>query len=165
MDFLLIRPKSSKPGDPVVRGRPWFATVDAFISCRSGEMTISNGTQSQKIILFPLAQPTTEVPLWLENPYGEENCIQPLLTLEQVKGVQEKNEEQILSLFLADSACIEYPQSFPNYTHIFSPKFQEICHPYTSTVATISQIDEGKESTIQAIEISLRKSLYISVIL
>jgi hypothetical protein len=110
-------------------------------------MTISNGTQSQKLILFPPAQPATEVPLWLENPYGEEDCTQPLLTLEQVKGVQEKTEEQILSLFLVDSACIEYPQSFPKYTHIFSSEFQEIWHPSTSTVATISQIDEGKESS------------------
>jgi hypothetical protein len=32
MDFLVIHPKSSKPGHPVVLGRPWLATVDAFIS-------------------------------------------------------------------------------------------------------------------------------------
>jgi hypothetical protein len=94
VDFLVIHPKSPKPGHPVVLGRPWLATADAFISCRSGEMTISNGTQSQKLILFPPAQPATEVPLWLENPYGEEDCTQPLLTLEQVKGVQEQTEEQ-----------------------------------------------------------------------
>jgi hypothetical protein len=27
-------------------------------SCRSGEMTISNGTHSQKLVLFPPTQPT-----------------------------------------------------------------------------------------------------------
>jgi hypothetical protein len=81
-------------------------------------MTISNGTQSQKLILFPPAQPATEVPLWLENPYGEEECTHPLFTLEQVKGVHEHSEEQILSLFLVALACIDYPQSFPNYTHL-----------------------------------------------
>jgi hypothetical protein len=101
----------------------------------------------------------------LKNPYGEEDYTQPFLTLEQVKGVQEHSEEQILSLFLAASACIDYPQSFPNYTHIFSPEFQEIWHPSTSTITTLLQIEEGKESTIQDVEISPGKSLYINVIL
>jgi hypothetical protein len=86
-------------------------------------MTISNGTQSQKLILFPPSQPDNEFPLWLENPYGEEDYTQPLLTLEQVKGVQDQTEEKILSLFLANIECIEYPQSFPEYTHIFISKF------------------------------------------
>jgi len=125
-------------------------------------MTISNGIQSQTLILFPPAQPATEVPLWLENPNGEEDCTHPLLTLEQVKGVQEKTEEHILHMFLDDIECIEYPQSFPEYTHIFNSKFQEIWHPSTSTMSTISQIDEGKESTVHTIEISHRKSLYIN---
>jgi hypothetical protein len=47
-------------------------------------MTISNGTHRQKLVLFPPAQPTQEILIWLENPYGEEDCIRPLLTLEQV---------------------------------------------------------------------------------
>jgi hypothetical protein len=59
VDFLVIHPKSSKPGNPVVFSQPWLATSDAFITCQSREMTYSNGTQSQIIILFPLAQATT----------------------------------------------------------------------------------------------------------
>jgi hypothetical protein len=85
-----------------------------------------------------------------------------LLTLEQVKGVHDHSKEQILSLFLAALTCIDYPQSFPNYTHIFSHEFQEIWHPSTSTIATLSKVEEGKESTIQDVEISPRKSLYIN---
>jgi hypothetical protein len=58
VDFLVIYSKSSsKLGHPVVLGHPWLATVDAFISCRSDEMTISNGTHSQKLVLFPPTQP------------------------------------------------------------------------------------------------------------
>jgi hypothetical protein len=95
MEFLVIHSKSSKPGHPIVLGRPWLATANAFISCRSGEMAISNGTHSQKPVLFPPAQPTTKVIVWMENPYGEENCAQLLLTLEKAKGVQEKTEEHI----------------------------------------------------------------------
>ena len=33
VDFLVIHPKSPKPGHPVVLGRPWLDTADAFISC------------------------------------------------------------------------------------------------------------------------------------
>jgi hypothetical protein len=55
--FLVIYAKSSsKLGHLVVLSLPWMATVDAFISCRSGKMTISNGTHSQKLVLFPPAQ-------------------------------------------------------------------------------------------------------------
>jgi hypothetical protein len=123
INFLVIHSKSSKPGHPVVLGRPWLNIVDAFISCRSREMTISNGTHSQKLVLFPPSQPTTEFPIWLENPYGEDNCAQFFLTLEQEKALQEKTEEHILSLFLTNAKCIEYPQSFPEFKHIFSLEF------------------------------------------
>jgi hypothetical protein len=59
MYFLVIHSKSSKPGHQVMLGPPWLATTDAFISCRSREMKISNGTHNQKLNLFPPAQPTT----------------------------------------------------------------------------------------------------------
>jgi hypothetical protein len=64
---------------------------------------------------------------------------------------------------LVDSACIDYPQSFPNYTYIFSPEFQEIWHLPTATTTIVSQIEEGKESVVQAVKISPGKSLYINV--
>jgi hypothetical protein len=66
---------------------------------------------------------------------------------------------------LVASACIDYPQSFPNYTHIFSHEFQETWHPSTSTIGTLSKVEEVKEYVIQDIEISLGKSLYINAIL
>jgi hypothetical protein len=54
VDFLVIYSKSSsKPGHIVVLIHPWLATTYAFISCRFGEMTISNGTHSQNLFLFP----------------------------------------------------------------------------------------------------------------
>jgi hypothetical protein len=72
VEFLVIYSKSSsKPRHPVVLGHPWLATTYAFISFQSSEMTISNGTHSQNLFLFPPAQPTQEIPVWLENPYGE----------------------------------------------------------------------------------------------
>jgi hypothetical protein len=68
VDFLVIYSKSSsKLGHHVVLGHPWLATIDAFINCRSGEMTISNGTHSQKLVLLPPAQPAQEIHVWLEK--------------------------------------------------------------------------------------------------
>jgi hypothetical protein len=124
----------------------WLATSDALISCRSGEMTISNGTHSQKLVLFLPSQPATEVTIWMENPYGEKNYSRLLLTLQQAKGVQEKTEEHILSLFLTNAECIEYPQYFPEFTHIFILEFHEVWHISTSTLFTISTISEEENS-------------------
>jgi hypothetical protein len=41
--FLVIHSKDPAKGHPIILGRPWLATTNAFIGCREGEMTISNG--------------------------------------------------------------------------------------------------------------------------
>jgi hypothetical protein len=126
IDFIVIYSKSSsKTGHPMVLCRPWLAIVDAFINFRLGEMTISNGTHSQNLVLFPPTQPTQEIHVFLENPYGEEDSIIPLLTLEQIKGMKEQSYEQVLSLYLDDKNYIEYPRSFAELSHIFSSEFQQ----------------------------------------
>jgi hypothetical protein len=43
VDFLVIHSKDPTRGHPVILGRTWLATTNAFIGCREGEMTISNG--------------------------------------------------------------------------------------------------------------------------
>ena len=40
VDFIILNPKSNMGGDPLILGRPWLATVDAFIDCRSGNLTV-----------------------------------------------------------------------------------------------------------------------------
>jgi hypothetical protein len=163
VDFLVIYSKSSsKPGHPVVLGYPWLAIEDTFISCRSGEMTISNGTHSQNLVIFPPAQLAQKIPVWLENPYGEEDCIKPLLTLEQVRGMQEQLDEQVLSLFLANTNCIEYPRSFAELSHIFSSEFQQTWHPDINQLYTLLPTSLEKEESTELVEISPRKPLYIN---
>jgi hypothetical protein len=39
--------------------------------------------------------------------------------------MQEQLDEQVLSLFLADTNSIEYPRSFAELSHIFSSEFQQ----------------------------------------
>jgi hypothetical protein len=43
IDFLVIHSKDPAKGHPIILGRPWLAIANAFICCREGEMTISNG--------------------------------------------------------------------------------------------------------------------------
>jgi hypothetical protein len=49
VDFLVIHSKDPAKGHPVILGRPWLATANAFIGCREGEMTILNGLSIQKL--------------------------------------------------------------------------------------------------------------------
>ena len=46
-DFLVLQPKAKLTGYPLILGRPWLATVNAYISCRTGNMTIKNGHMSK----------------------------------------------------------------------------------------------------------------------
>ena len=72
-DFLVLQPKSQLGGHPLILGRPWLATVDACISCRSGSMTISYGTETKNLTLYPPARLSleAETSLWME-PKEEE---------------------------------------------------------------------------------------------
>jgi hypothetical protein len=35
-DFLIINPRSGLDGHPLILGRPWLTTTDAYIGCRTG---------------------------------------------------------------------------------------------------------------------------------
>ena len=50
VDFMVIQPKLME-GHPMILGRPWLATADAYIGCRNGEMIISNGVATKKLTL------------------------------------------------------------------------------------------------------------------
>ena len=65
--------KGSSKGHPIILGRPWLATANAFIGCRDWEMTISNGLSTQRLILYPPAQPVTKNLWCLDCPFGDEN--------------------------------------------------------------------------------------------
>ena len=67
-DFLILQPKSQLGGHPLILGRPWLAIADACISCRSGSMTISDGTETKNLTLYHPARPSleAETPLWME---------------------------------------------------------------------------------------------------
>ena len=56
IDFLVLHTQSSVGGHPLILGRPWLATVDAYIGCRSRNMVISNGHNTKNLVLYPPAE-------------------------------------------------------------------------------------------------------------
>ena len=51
-DFVVLQPKSQLVGHPLIFRRPWLDTMDAFISCGSGSISISNGVSIKKYDLI-----------------------------------------------------------------------------------------------------------------
>lgn len=61
IDFLVLQTQSSVGGHPLILGRPWLATADAYIGCRSGHMVISNGHNIKNLVLYPLVEPNPSI--------------------------------------------------------------------------------------------------------
>jgi len=89
VDFLVLQPKAKLTGYPLILGRPWLATADAYINCRAGSMTIKNGPMSKQLVLYPPAQPLLEhdLTLWLEEEDEDEVYSALVCTVEATRGV------------------------------------------------------------------------------
>eukprot|EP00253_Pinus_taeda_P019760 PITA_19760 len=73
---MILTPKSNLGGHPLILGRPWLATANAFISCRSGDMYISDGNS------YPPAKSITKVG---DNEWvDDEDIIQPVFTISEI---------------------------------------------------------------------------------
>jgi hypothetical protein len=58
IDFLVINPRSRLDGHPLILGRPWLATADAYIGCHTRNMTIVRGSVIKNLILYPPSKPS-----------------------------------------------------------------------------------------------------------
>eukprot|EP00253_Pinus_taeda_P008478 PITA_08478 len=89
VDFMILTPKSNLGGLPLILGRLWLATADAFISCRSGDMYISD------------AKAITEVG---DNEWvDDEDTIQPVFTISEIS-----EDNQILNTLETFEISSEY---------------------------------------------------------
>jgi len=100
--------KNNLGGYPLILRRPWLATVDVFISCRDGDMYISDGNSTKKFTLYHPARKIIEIDdkEWIDD----ENDIQPLFTISTIS-----EYSQILNI-------MENFESSPEYEH---DQFQE----------------------------------------
>ena len=101
-NFLVLQPKTKFNGYPLILGRPWLATVNAYISCRAGNMTIKNGHLSKQLVLYPPTQPYLEhdLYLWLEEEEYDEVYSSQLYTLETAMGGGNLNEDDLIEHIL-----------------------------------------------------------------
>jgi len=63
IDFMIVKIKSNMARYIIILGRPWLAIADAYIECRIGKMSISNGDSTKNIIIYTPTQPKS-----IENP-------------------------------------------------------------------------------------------------
>ena len=127
MYFFVIQPNTTMDGHPLILERPWLATIDALIGCRSREMTIANGESMKKLIMYPPLKIVLENSIWVEDPYEDEEIAQPLLTIEQSKGLKEQIEYNFLNQFISTTNDAQYHQSSTPYDLIFSNDLQDNC--------------------------------------
>ena len=98
---MILTPKSNLGGHPLILGRPWLATADACISCRSGDMYISDGSSTKKFNLYPPAKAITEVG---DNEWvDDEDTIQPVFTISEIS-----EDSQILNTLENFETSSEY---------------------------------------------------------
>ena len=102
VDFLVLQPKSKLGGHPLILGRPWLATANAFIGCRSTNMIISRGTERKQLTFYPSAQaPTVTQNLWLDDKYNDQEEIYYVLSINQMYDIEENNNEDLVEMFIA----------------------------------------------------------------
>lgn len=87
VDFMILSPKATLGGYPIILGRPWLAKKNAFIGCRSREMTILDGMTTESISLYLPAQPQLDLgqPVWsnIWEETNEFNSITYLMAIER----------------------------------------------------------------------------------
>jgi hypothetical protein len=100
-DFVVLHPKSSLGGHPLILGRPWLATADAFIGCRSVSMTIFDGYDIKKLTLYPHATPSAEPEksLWMDT---EAESALPMLTIGKALSFKDETEDELINCFICD---------------------------------------------------------------
>lgn len=58
VDFLVLNIQCKLDGHPLILGRPWLGTTNAYIECIFGNMLISNGISNKSLVLYPPTKPS-----------------------------------------------------------------------------------------------------------
>jgi hypothetical protein len=104
-DFVVLQPKTKLGGHPLILGRPWLATVDAFISCRSGSMTISNGYETKQLTFYPHATPliNNDDFVWVDF---DNQLTQPILTIRQALSLKDSTVDEVINNFICEPSSV-----------------------------------------------------------
>jgi hypothetical protein len=162
-DLMVLQPKIYSGGHPLILARPWLATADMFIGCRSRNTLIYHGDSVKNVTLYPLAKSSYEsqnTP-WIDATNSDEKIIQSIYAIDQIIQFKEHNEENQLQSFLVNLDPLQDPD-LP-FDHIFIPNFQEYYDTSTSSSLQISALATNMtESSTIPIDISPGKVLHIN---
>ena len=164
VDFLVLNIQSKLDGHPLILGRPWLATTNAYIECRSRNMLISNGNSKKSLVLYPPARPnlvafpkeaSEECPLWVD--YEEEyEDVRLVLTIGKALHFQNETKNENINTFIncpnstpqSTQKLLETIMDFDNQKGI-TPEIKAEIIPTTIVHNNISiEIDIGKALNI-----------------
>lgn len=105
-DFLTYSPIPIWGWHPSILGRPWLATLDAFIGCRMGSMVILNRQETHNLNIYP-PKPNMDVynPWWDEFE-PEPDLSLPLLTLGKARYFKDETKDDIINDFINNSLSV-----------------------------------------------------------
>jgi len=108
-DFLIINPRNRLDGHPLILGRPWLATADAYISWRTGCMAIARGSNLKNLALYPLAQPSLTIIKTRKQPisYLTKN-IRSSLTIEDALEFKDQTKDDIINTYINQPNVISH---------------------------------------------------------
>eukprot|EP00253_Pinus_taeda_P026771 PITA_26771 len=154
-DFVVLQTKTKLGGHPLILGRPWLATADAFISCRSGSMKISNGQETKQLSLYPHATPmiNNDNSVWLD--YEDEET-QPILTVRQALTFKDSTEDELISNFISEPSSVSL-EIHNHFTAILESELQ-----YNIQTENLPQTLAGSSYKSITVEIELCKTLNIN---
>jgi hypothetical protein len=104
-NFVVLQPKTKLGGHPLILGRPWLATTDAFISYRSGSMTISNGYETKQLTLYPHTTPliNNDNSVWVDF---DDQLTQPILTVRQDLRLKDSTKDEVINNFICEPSSV-----------------------------------------------------------
>jgi hypothetical protein len=98
---------------PLILGRPWLATADAYIGCRSGHMVISNGHNIKNLVLYPPVEPNPSIKptgnnkiLSSKESETENEELRPVLTIGQALQLKIESKDDVITSFMDDPCSI-----------------------------------------------------------
>ena len=113
VDLFVLQPKSKLGGHPVVLGRPWLATANAFIGCKSGDMYLPQGNSFKQVSLYPPSKAITKLQdeTWFDKEPRDGESSQPIFTINQIGSLKQPSEENQITNFLSDAQPIYHNTS------------------------------------------------------
>ena len=154
-DFVVLQTKTKLGGHPLILRRPWLATADAFISCRSGSMTIYNGQETKQLTLYPHSTPmiNNDNSVWVDY---EDEKTQPILTIGQALTFKDSNKDELISSFISEPSSVS-PEIHSHFTAILESESQQ-----NLKTENLPQTIAGSPSKSTTIEIEPGKTLNIN---